>query len=230
MDWFKIFIVIALITLHSFATDYSWKHLGLYEGVELYTSSEASGDILPFKAVATFQVPAEKIVMAVLDYDKKKLWATRLKSLKMHKIIGPGHFLFSEYYSAPWPLEDREFLMEGKVSKNGNITTFLGQSSPEHQFRDKKHILADIKLMQLDVIKIDEDTTRLELSFMGNPKGYIPTWFINMVQKSFPGKFLHQLVEHAKSAKNVESAAYTTWVKSLSLVTESSERKITNSN
>lgn len=209
-----ITVLIFFVIKTSLAVDLNWKADGDYEGVKIYTSENyAKNGLLPFKGVLEYNLPAEKVVIAVMDPSKKHFWAEKLKSVQMHKIIRPGHFLYSEFYRAPWPLTDRQFLVEGKVWREGKKTIFKGVSVDNKKYFNKDHIVAHMKALQLEVIPVSENRTRLELSFICDPKGYIPNWVVNMVQRKWPATFLQQLVKYASSSpKNTKSKLYTEWL------------------
>ena len=53
--------------------------------------------------------------------------------------------------------------------------------------------------------------TKIEVEVITDPKGLIPTWIINMVQKSWPVKSIGNLVKRASQPDIKRSADIESW-------------------
>ncbi len=206
----KFFITSLLLASACFSS-IQWKQIDTQDGVALFSSVSQEQDILPFRAVAELDIPAEKIIMATMDHKMKPKWAHRLIEIKIHEKIAPDKFLISEFYKTPWPLENREFLLEGDIIKEGNKVIFKGKSSNKTHLRNTNFVLADIRLIQFIVEDLGNGRTRIDLSFQGDPKGHIPNWIINMVQRKFPVRFVNNLKAFAVTEKNKVCDNYLSW-------------------
>ena len=115
---FLIVIGISLaMTAH--AMHVSWLYVEKVDGVELYQSQEKTDGLIPFKAVAELDIPFDKVLMALVNTEKKHAWAPKLKKVKIHNELSVDRYEFSEYYKTPWPFYDREFLLLGTIRKEG---------------------------------------------------------------------------------------------------------------
>ena len=57
-----------------------------------------------------------------------------------------------------------------------------------------------------------ENKTKVEVEVHTNPKGMLPSWLVNMIQKNWPKKTLNGLIREA-SAENQEHARFAAWHK-----------------
>ena len=62
------------------ASEIVWKHVATEQGVELYSPDREVGEQLPFKAITVIQAPYHKVVMSLVDHERKVAWAPKLKS------------------------------------------------------------------------------------------------------------------------------------------------------
>ncbi|MCK9175900.1 MAG: START domain-containing protein [Desulforhopalus sp.] len=186
----------------------TWEKIDTIEGVTLFRSLQKSETLLPFKAVATLNVPYQKIVMALVDAEHKKRWAPKLKYVTLHNKISTSSFQYSEYYTTPWPFYDREFLLLGQVEYKKDRVLFSARNSPDKTLADKKHLLANVKVMEFAIIPLSPDTTRVEFTFSGDLGGWIPDFVKNIIQKKWPVRFIQAMQSYIQKTPNLETPRY----------------------
>lgn len=185
-----------------------WEQIDTIEGVALFRSLEESDTLLPFKAIATLNIPYQKIVMALVDAERKNSWAPKLKFTTIHDEISSNHFVYSEYYTTPWPFHDREFLLLGTVEYKNDRILFTAQNSPSKHLADENHLLANVKVMEVVLLPLSPGTTQVEFTFSGDLGGWIPTFVKNIIQKKWPVRFIQAMQSHINNSPNLETARY----------------------
>ena len=191
-------LILILILICFLPSDGStWELIYKRNGVELY-KGKSYESILPFRAEAVLDVSAKKIFDTLMDWENKHNWSPKLKRVVLHKALGNNKFIFSEYYSTPWPSSDREFLMVGeyKVSANGNFifsATSLKSPSLIQIYRDKRYVQADVKNILFSGEKLSATRTKVTFEFQGDIKGWIPKWLSNIIQRKWPLRFIEEL-------------------------------------
>lgn len=186
-----------------------WEQIDTVEGVKLYRSlDESTDDLLPFKAIAQVDVPYQKIVMALVDAESKSSWAPKLKFTTIHNEISTNRFEYSEYYTTPWPFDDREFLLMGTVQYRGDRILFKAENSANKNLADKDHLLANVKTLEVAIIPLSATTTQVEFTFSGDLGGWIPTFVKNIIQKKWPIRFILAMQEHIKNSPTLETRRY----------------------
>lgn len=170
-----------------------WQAIGKYEGVNLYRRVNETKGLLPFKAVAELNIYYEKIVMALVDAERKAHWAPKLKSTAVHAQLSSNCFEYSEYYQTPWPFKDREFLLLGEVKYLPERIIFTAQNSKNKQLARKNHLVANIRKLSFVIIPLGPNRTRVEFTFSGDLGGWIPTFVKVIIQKKWPVRFIQAL-------------------------------------
>jgi hypothetical protein len=185
-----------------------WEYLKTYEGVDLYQALQASEGSLPFRATADLDVPYQKIVMALVDVERKNMWAPKLKSTAIHSQLSANKFEYSEYYTTPWPFKDREFLLLGTISYQPNQVLFAAVDSRNQGYVREDHVRANIEFLEFAVIPLSEEKTRVQFTFSGDLGGWIPSFVKTIIQKKWPVRFIQSLQRRIQTDMTLESARY----------------------
>jgi hypothetical protein len=185
-----------------------WEQIDTVEGVDLFRSLEESNDLVPFKAIAKLNIPYQKIVMALVDAENKNTWAPKLKFTTIHNQISTNQFEFSEYYTTPWPFDDREFLLVGTVEYKSDRILFTAQNSINKELADKNHLLANVKVLEFTIIPLSQDMTQVEFTFSGDLGGWIPTFVKNIIQKKWPIRFIQAMQSFIQNSPALETNRY----------------------
>jgi hypothetical protein len=185
-----------------------WEYLATYEGVDLFRHSIETDHLLPFRAEAVLEVPYDRIVMALIDTERKNRWAPKLKSTTIHSQISSNCFVYSEYYTTPWPFEDREFLLKGRVIYLNDRIVFQAENAENKMFADTGHLCADIKQLEFAIIPLAENKTRVSFTFSGDIGGWIPSYVKTIIQKKWPVRFIQSLNAYIAETDSIVSERY----------------------
>ncbi|MFT5728711.1 MAG: hypothetical protein ACI8PB_002866 [Desulforhopalus sp.] len=193
---------------NAYASEDPWKYIDTFEGVSLYRSQKEIEGFLPFKATAVLNVPYQKVVMALVDVERKNSWAPKLKSTTVHNEKSANCFEYSEYYTTPWPYKDREFLLLGTVDYNGDRVLFSAVNSENKPLADNSHLLVNIEKLEFSIIPLSANITRVSFTFSGDLGGWIPRFVRAIIQKKWPVRFIQSLQKTINKNEVVETVRY----------------------
>lgn len=174
----------------------------------MYRSQKEIEGFLPFKATAVLNVPYQKVVMALVDVERKNNWAPKLKSTTVHNEKSANSFEYSEYYTTPWPYKDREFLLLGTVEYIRDRILFSAVNSENKPLADNSHLLVNIEKLEFAIIPLSENTTRVSFTFSGDLGGWIPPFVRAIIQKKWPVRFIQSLQKTINKNEVVETVRY----------------------
>jgi len=205
-------IIFSLLPMSPVTTAYGmeehWQHIGTHEDVDLYRALNETQGTLPFKAVALLDVSYDKIVMALVDAERKPQWAPKLKATAVHNQISTNCFEYSEYYTTPWPFKDREFLLSGTVSYQHDRIVFAAVNSQNDRWARDDHLLANIQALTFEVIPLSAGKTKVAFTFSGDLGGWIPDFVKTIIQKKWPVRFIQSLKDHVAQNDFLETDRY----------------------
>jgi len=211
-----IAVVILLFAPYLYANNSdteTWHYLKSDEGVALYRAERMVEGYLPFKAIATVDVTADQIVMALVDAERKSQWAPKLKSVKVHTEISANQFEFSEYYTTPWPFWDREFLLVGTINYDTNRVTFSANNSHQKQHASDDHVLVDVAVLDFEIVPLDQNRSSVTFTFSGEFGGWIPPFVKTIIQEKWPVRFIQALQLRVQQSDELETPRYLRLIK-----------------
>ena len=112
-----------------------------------------------------------------------------------------------QHYNLSWPVSDRDYVIESKwsVMKDKKLSTVIlsiksivGDSVPEIEGRVRGQLYRLVYKLE----KLESNQTRVTVEIMVNPKGLLPNFMINLIQKNWPITTLRQL--NAQALKGTE--------------------------
>ena len=200
--------IIKILVVPAYGFDTKWQFVTSYEGVDLYRALEEKEGLLPFKAIAELNIPFQQIVQALVDAEQKQTWAPKLKFTTIHNQSSANSFEYSEYYTTPWPFEDREFLLKGTVIYEKERILFSAVNSTNTNLADADHTLTNVRLLKFAIIPLAETRSRVEFTFSGDLGGWIPDFVKTIIQKKWPVRFIQALEKHINEEPDLNTARY----------------------
>lgn len=192
----------------SYEENGTWEYIGAYEGVALYRALQEREGLLPFKAVAVLDIPYDRIVMALVDAERKPNWAPKLKATAIHERKSTNSFEYSEYYRTPWPFKDREFLLAGTVEYFEDRIVFAAENSTNIALAREDHLKANIETLTFAVFPLSEGRTEVAFTFSGDMGGWIPAFVKTIIQKKWPVRFIQSLKHYIGTTDSLETDRY----------------------
>ena len=205
---FVVLCIVFLTDSQPQAAELEWELVSDEQDIELYGATQKIDGQLPFKAITEIQAPYQQIVMALMDYEQKPSWAPKLLSTKFHFQNEANQFAYSEYYEAPWPFFDREFLLDGRIEFRDNSVVFEASNLPQTSLAADNHVLVDIAILRLEITPVSQDSSQVTFTFSGNMGGWIPNFVKNIIQRKWPILFLQALENHLVNEEVKETALY----------------------
>lgn len=187
----------------------TWEQILSQDGIDLFRAQKVESGIIPFKAIALVDGSLDDYLKLLLDSRGRVEWAPKLDKIVIHEVLGPNHLIYSEFYRTPWPATDRQFLLEGRVIFKGPGHVILqGKNSTRTEFKSPDHILCDVRFLNFELIQKEGGKTKLSFSFLGDMKGWMPNWLINLIQRKWPMRFIQSIRLQVKQGRGKDLSIY----------------------
>ncbi|MBL6989098.1 MAG: hypothetical protein ISR65_04945 [Bacteriovoracaceae bacterium] len=178
-----------------------WKLISDENGVQIFEAenNDKPGPVyLKFNVLLSYPIDVVKTIMR--DTSRKGQWVPRAAVFKIIERISPTESIEYAKYYAPWPFDDREVVLNVKISSDPLTNEFYlkmhsvkhAQVPPNDDYVRAHTYNANLLLRPVG------DKTYLEFWFLTDFKGYIPNWIINITQRSWPAKLVKRLKELLK--------------------------------
>ncbi|MFC1602076.1 START domain-containing protein [Pseudomonadota bacterium] len=192
-----------LILLPDYCTA-DWIPVKEKEGIQIYTRKVTGTPPVMAKGIVIINAKPAAI-LAVLDNNSNHpKWIPYLQASRKLQTVSDTERLEYNLFDAPWPASNRDFVFRVKAipSNRKDILIYSMKSEFSPLMPEQKNIVrgtlheSTFKLTQLGT-----DKTKVELLFQADPRGWIPNWIVNIVQRAWPYKVLKGLRAQTLSDK-----------------------------
>lgn len=203
----KVFVVIFLTATIAQAKiviqQDKWNKTLNKDGITIYDQKVKGYDIIAFKAVSTFNIPVNRLLVLLRDAKGSKRWSDNLKHIEYIEQPDDISSIIYEIRYFPWPFLDRD------VITNYQLTINKEKKSLEVDFHsvghkkfpeNKKYVRAKVHYGRMNFWP-KGNKTKIELIILADPRGNIPTWIVNLFQVDVPFSYIKSMRAQAKKEK-----------------------------
>lgn len=194
--------------------DEAWKRYDERDGVTSYSRSLADSRLLAMRGVATVDAPLGKLLGVYLDAKKATSWVNLLVQLDEKPIAGTLDAIERQIYDMPWPVADREFVFKREVTVNAQAKTVkvVYTSVEDARFPvTEDYVRAHDHGSGFTFTLGPDGKTTIEAVAQVDPKGSLPAWLFNSVQRSWPRESIGALVKAAAAPDVVSHPSVAGW-------------------
>lgn len=184
----KLFAV-SMLLYSPLAWSVEWKLIDDSDGIQVYSSSVQGSDHVAFRGVKIMPVPIDRVGFVLLDtnVENKKLWIDLIRDYQILEKT-PDFSISYSSFDLPWPVSNRDFIVETHYTidpiKKELVMDLKSTTHP--QAPPTIGVRGEVKHSRYVLTVVDATHTRVELEIHSDPKGLLPSWLINLLQKSWP--------------------------------------------
>lgn len=164
----------------------AWEKVNSKNGIDTYRREVPGSPVLAIRGVADIDGSLLQVVSVLMDTTRLTEWMDRVVEAR-RLTANPLHYVEYERASVPFPLTDRDFVVESWVEFDA------AKKQVSLHARSTQHPAAPVgKLVRGEVIHsvftlsaIDAQHSHLVAEVLTDPKGSIPKWMVNLAQKSW---------------------------------------------
>lgn len=176
----------------------TWEEVSNKEGITVFRPKDFdhSSGLVPIKFKAKIYSKIEKVLSVLADEKRKLEWLPKLKKIELLEKKSIQDFTVYYRYDAPWPFKDRDFVIKnlGTFDEEKYIVSVDLLSTTHPLKKEKSDAVRASTIDGYSLIKKGENgTTVVEMALLTDFGGMIPKFIVNIVQKSWPYKFMKHL-------------------------------------
>jgi hypothetical protein len=200
---FFIAVFIAMIPSLAVAenTD-GWQEISNSEGIQVLKKEVKGSDTLAFRGVAVINASMDKISSVLKNTARKKDWVDNVASIRLVRQVNALERVEYLHASIPWPFKDRDFVYQTttQIDLAARRMIMSARSIEEPnvpEYPDKVRAVIFNTQMTLTALG-DGSRTHVIGELHADPKGSIPKWLANLIQKRWPRNTLKGLMAQVK--------------------------------
>jgi hypothetical protein len=166
------------------------------DGIEILRKEVGDSTLVAFRGIGVVEAPLTLVATVIFDTNRRLEWIEGLDDSKIIRWGDEDSFIEYDHIDMPIFMKDRDFvskiIMSFDLSKKEMV--FHYQPSDDPSVPPTDYIRGELIDATFILSSIDDDKkTRVDASFLCDPKGSIPKWLVNFFLKDWPKKTFRNL-------------------------------------
>jgi hypothetical protein len=152
------------------------------DGIIIHTLEKEGNPLKEYRVSATINFPLQEVYLFSTDLEYRPAWVVRCVGLEILDTLHGSHILYHTAYDIPWPLSDRDLLVEcsfslDTLSGKAHLLTITSDADypPEEGFIRMAQYREEVFLEE-----IGPGRTLFRAEGFADPGGSLPAWVVNM--------------------------------------------------
>jgi hypothetical protein len=179
----------------------NWEKIKTQDGIKIFKGAVKGSPVVAFKGDAIINAKMAEVMTVLYDMENKTEWVDRLVETKLVRQLSQKSRVEYNRSHTPWPLSDRDFVYKAKISFNKTKTfAKIRLVSTNDKKAPKKDgiVRGELKESMYTLTALKGGKTRLTVEILADPKGMLPKWLVNIIQKKWPLKTIAGIREQIK--------------------------------
>ena len=169
-------------------------------GIKVYTGTMNNSNFKSVKVECTLEGTIDKLVTVLKNVDGNNHWVYNTKQTHMVKNISDREFIYYAETSLPWPLRNRDMVINMLFDKNNTSSTLTVKQTGMKDEAPRQDGKVRVPYFNglWEVNSVDEKHITIHYQLSVDPGGSVPSWAYNMFVSKGPYKTFSNLAELLK--------------------------------
>ncbi len=181
-------------TSHASPPARPWHVLSNADGVLVLSRDVPGSRLVAFRGETLVPAGMARVAAVLADAPRHVEWISRLRESRILRESSPTDRVEYNHTAAPWPTRDRDFVIRSEASWDAATETLtIRMRSVQDPLQPPRPgiIRADLKESLFTLRpKHGGRSTFVTVEIQADPKGLVPAWVVNLVQKGWPRQTL----------------------------------------
>lgn len=199
--------VLAALCIAPSAWAVNWEDEGVIKGVHVWSAEEPGTGVMSFKGEIIANVHIQKLVAVFADSSQRRHWVDRFAAFSTIAKPSPLSELYWIKFKLPAMISDRDYVLQADGELDAAKRVFLAKIRSVVDPRkgpDDCCVRATVNKTKYEFTALKsvngQPRTKLYVEVNTDPKGLLPNWLVNLIQKEWPSKTLNGLLRHTAAA------------------------------
>jgi len=218
MKLIRVMFFAATLCVASTASAADWQDVGVINGVHVMRREEPTLGVMSFRGDVIAPVNIGKLVAVFADRNQRQFWVDRYADSTTIEKPGPFSEIYWIKFKLPAVISDRDYVLraDGAVdAANHAFTVNIKSVDDPRKGKDSCCTRATVNrtFYRFTALKAVNGVpqTKLEVEVNTDPKGLLPNWIVNMIQKEWPSKTLNGLVKQVNVSTSAPLPEFANW-------------------
>jgi hypothetical protein len=199
----QFLFILLLIGFKTAIAQGKWELRRNENGISVYTRRAATGNLKELRVVCELIATKTQLINTIEDIGNYSSWVYSNKKSYILKTLSPGKIIYYTQARLPWPLRDRDLILELTVNPSPDVLNITVKSVPEYLPKNDDYVRVPYSLALWKVVQETDNKLKIDYTFSVDPGGNIPVWIVNATMAIGPYNSFVRLREVLKDAKKV---------------------------
>ena len=149
------------------------------DGIEVYTRTAAKGNIKELRVICELDATKAQLISMLQDINGYNSWVYSNKKSTVLKTINPQTIIYYTQSHLPWPIKDRDLVVELNIMPSSEVLNIQAKSIPDYLPKENNYIRVPFSLAQWKVTQAPNHKLKVDNTFSLDPGGSLPAWIVN---------------------------------------------------
>jgi hypothetical protein len=179
-----------------------WEKINELDGITVFRKSFPNSAVKGVGGEALIDASIGRILWVLMDNEHKADWVDKFKSTKTLETPNDMSNIQYAAFSMPFPVTHRDFVYRYDFSVDTSINAVMVEvksvEHPKAPATDSIGVRGTIVHGRYILLPKGPNQTFVKAEYLADPKGILPSWVVNIVQKNWPYKTLMGLRKQVK--------------------------------
>ncbi|WP_031435385.1 START domain-containing protein [Methylomarinum vadi] len=194
-------VLSATLSFDASAYQIDWSEIDVGSNVKVYAGRVEGLDLVAFKGVDILHHSMTDIISVLSDIEKADQWINGMVEADIVEILGPTTRIDYNRQHLPWSLNDRDFVFKITTRLSDDRQQIIFDlASVEHEQKPIRPNIVRGHLLKsyLKLRALAANKTALEIMMLADPKGALPVWLVNLVNRQWAPNTINGLRNYLK--------------------------------
>jgi hypothetical protein len=157
----------------------SWELRKDGDGISVYTRKAANGNIKELRVLCELDASKAQLISTLQDIADYNSWVYSNKRSIVLKTINPQKIIYYTESHLPWPIKDRDLVIELDITPTPDVLNIQAKSIPNYLPQKNNYIRVPYSLATWKVTQVADNKLKVDYTFSVDPGGSIPVWLVN---------------------------------------------------
>ena len=178
-----------------------WELKKNQDGIAVYTRKAAKGSIKELRVVCELDATKAQLISTIENIADYNSWVYSNKKSTILKMITPQNIIYYTQSHLPWPIKDRDLIVELNITPTPDVLNIQAKSLPDYLPKENDYIRVPYSFAQWKVTQGADNKLKVDYTFSIDPGGSIPSWIVNATLTIGPFNSFVRLKQILKAQK-----------------------------
>ena len=182
-------LIACLLTLSPAAFAEEWQPIYVKDGIAVAKKVLPDSNLMPFRGEGVVDVHISKLVGVIKTAGLGPDWVDlQVESKELHRDSDEAAIIYNKY-DLSWPVSDRDYLMQQRTTYDAEakVVTVTYESIEDPRWPADDCCVRAVAVRTFwKFIHVNATQTKIEVEVYTDPKGSLPAWLVNMIQRGWP--------------------------------------------